>query len=178
MEDFTGTCCFPAWEVPARFSHQASGSVLEAKLSPHWRDNNFTGIALCAVILFPDYHEQRARLVVKCNCVFNNEDGSYISFSCTIGRWSDPGKTAGKIVPSHVFIGYASMLDNKKPGEEEDEEACSHSKTYLEFQVTDGTEVLDGYEVLKCGFNLVYASGESRVQSGIHGAYSRGGEWI
>lgn len=169
LGNFTGTC-FPGWEVPARFSHKASGPVLEGKLSPHWRDNNFTGIALCAVVLFPDYHEQRARLVVKCNCEFNNEDGSYIRFSCTIGSWSDPGKTAGKIVPSHVFIGYASMLDNKKLGDEESEKGCSPTKTHFKFQVTDGTEVLHGYEVLKCGFSLVYASDELRVQSSIHGA--------
>ncbi|KAL0760866.1 hypothetical protein Bca101_077016 [Brassica carinata] len=143
LENFTGAC-FPGWEVPARFSHQASGPVLEGKLSTHWRDNNLTGIALCAVILFPDYHEQRARLVVNCNC-----------------------KTAGKIVPSHVFISYASMLDNKKLGEKEDEEGCGHTKTYFKFQVTDGTEVLHGYEVLKCGFSLVYASDELRVQSVI-----------
>lgn len=182
MGNFTGTC-FPGWEVPARFSHKASGPVLEGKLSPHWRDNNFTGIALCAVVLFPDYHEQRARLVVKCNCEFNNEDGSYIRFSCTIGSWSDPGKTAGKIVPSHVFIGYASMLDNKKLGDEESEKGCSPTKTHFKFQVTDGTEVLHGYEVLKCGFSLVYASDELRVQSSIHGAnhygaYSKNGWWI
>ncbi|KAF3591671.1 hypothetical protein DY000_02024540, partial [Brassica cretica] len=169
LENFTGAC-FPGWEVPARFSHQASGPVLEGKLSTHWRDNNLTGIALCAVILFPDYHEQRARLVVNCNCEFNNEDGSYNRFSCTIGSWSDAGKTAGKIVPSHVFIGYASMLDNKKLGEKEDEEGCGHTKTYFKFQVTDGTEVLHGYEVLKCGFSLVYAYDELRVQSGRHEA--------
>ncbi|CAF1991247.1 unnamed protein product [Brassica oleracea] len=177
LENFTGAC-FPGWEVPARFSHQASGPVLEGKLSTHWRDNNLTGIALCAVILFPDYHEQRARLVVNCNCEFNNEDGSYNRFSWTIGSWSDAGKTAGKIVPSHVFISYASMLDNKKLGEKEDEEGCGHTKTYFKFQVTDGTEVLHGYEVLKCGFSLVYASDELRVQSGRHeanhyGAYSK-----
>lgn len=182
LENFTGAC-FPGWEVPARFSHQASGPVLEGKLSTHWRDNNLTGIALCAVILFPDYHEQRARLVVNCNCEFNNEDGSYNRFSWTIGSWSDAGKTAGKIVPSHVFISYASMLDNKKLGEKEDEEGCGHTKTYFKFQVTDGTEVLHGYEVLKCGFSLVYASDELRVQSGRHeanhyGAYSKNGGWI
>ena len=41
------------------------------------------------------------------------------------------------------------------------EERCASSETSLEFQVTDGMgEVVVGCEVLKCGFNLVYAPDE------------------
>ncbi|KFK21893.1 hypothetical protein AALP_AAs74023U000200 [Arabis alpina] len=169
VESFTGTC-FPGWEVPAWFSHQASGSVLKPKLPPHWSDTRFTGIALCAVILFPDYHEERNRLLVKCNCVFKNEDGSHISFSCTVGGWSEPGKTPGKVEASHVFIGYAGMLDLKKDGGEEDKVGCNHINASFEFQVTDGTEELEDCEVLKCGVSLVYASDELRVKFGVCGA--------
>ncbi|CAH8333591.1 unnamed protein product [Eruca vesicaria subsp. sativa] len=176
LEALTGTC-YPGWEVPTWFSHQASGPVLEPNLPPHWSRNRFTGIALCAVIRFSDYHEQRSRLLVKCKCQFNNGDGSRFVF--TVGGWSDPGKTAWDTVPSHVFIGYASMLDVRKPSEEEDKEGCSHTKASFEFEVTDGTKVLNSCEVLKCGFNLVYASDELRVKSGLCGeanqyrAYSR-----
>lgn len=51
LEDFGGTC-FPGWEVPAWFSHQAYGSVLKSKLLPHLCDNRFTGIALYARLLY------------------------------------------------------------------------------------------------------------------------------
>ncbi|KAL1222980.1 Disease resistance-like protein CSA1 [Cardamine amara subsp. amara] len=166
LEAFTGTC-FPGWEVPAWFSHRAFGPVLKPKLPLHWSDNMFIGIALCAVISFHGYHEQRNRLIVNCNCVFNNEDGSHIPFSCTIGRVSESSDTPGKIEPC-VFIGYTSILDIKKLVEE-DEEGCSHTKASLEFKVTDGTEVLEGCEVLKCGFSLIYATDELRVKSGVRG---------
>ncbi|CAH2046341.1 unnamed protein product [Thlaspi arvense] len=159
LEAFTGTC-FPGSEVPAWFSHQASGSVLEPKLPPHWSDNRLTGIAMCAVISFNGFYEQKSRFVVTCNCVFNGKDGSCIRFSCTVGSWSKPRDTPGMIEPSHVFIGYTSILDIKKYGEDKDEEGCSHTKASFEFQVTDGTDVLEGCEVLKCGFSLVYATDE------------------
>lgn len=186
MESFTGTC-FPGWEVPAWFSHQASGSVLKPKLPPHWSDTRFTGIALCAVILFPDYHEERNHLLVNCNCVFNNEDGSHISFSCTVGGWSEPGKTSGKVEASHVFIGYAGTLDIKKDGGEEDKVGCNHTNASFEFLVTDGTEELEDCEVLKCGVSLVYASDELRDKFGVCGSpveanhfrdFSKNGGWI
>ncbi|KFK31582.1 hypothetical protein AALP_AA6G131100 [Arabis alpina] len=159
LEDFTGTC-FPGWEVPAWFSHQASGSLLKPKLPPHWFDDKITGIGLCAVILFPTYHGQRNRVLVRCNCEFKNEEGSTIRFSCSVGGWSDPINTPRKINSSHVFIGFTSMMDNKKHSEEEDEEKCNHTEASIEFQVTDGTEVLEGYEVLNCGFSVVYATNE------------------
>lgn len=155
--------------MPAWFSHRAFGQMLKPKLPLHWSDNSFTGIALCAVISFHGYHEQRNRLLVKCNCVFNNEDGSSIRFSCTIGSWSESNNTPGKIETCHVFIGFTSILDIKKLGEE-DKEGCSHTEALFEFQVTDGTEVLEGCEVLKCGFSLVYATDELRVKSGVRGA--------
>ncbi|CAL9241620.1 unnamed protein product [Arabidopsis halleri] len=156
LEPLVGTC-FPGWEVPEWFSHRGSGSVLQPKLSPHWCDNRFTGIALCAVILFPGYHEQRNRLLVNCNCEFENEDGSSIHFSCTVGGWNELSNTPQKMELSHVFIGYTSRLDISKQGGY-DEERCFCSKSSLEFQVTDGTEKVVGCEVLQCGFSLVYAT--------------------
>lgn len=103
---------------------------------------------------------------MKCNCVFNNEDGSRIRFSCTIGSWI-PSNTPRKSELPHVFIGYISMLDIKKHVEEEDEEECSHTEASFEFQVTDGTEVLEGCEVLKCGSSLVYSTDERTNMSWV-----------
>uniref|UniRef100_A0A0D3AU96 ADP-ribosyl cyclase/cyclic ADP-ribose hydrolase n=1 Tax=Brassica oleracea var. oleracea TaxID=109376 RepID=A0A0D3AU96_BRAOL len=83
-----------------RSHHRAFGPVLRSNLPPHWSDNKLTGIALCSVISFPDYHEQRNPLLVK---------------------------------------------------------------------LTDGTKVLEGCEVLKCGFSLYYATDELRIKSTVSG---------
>ncbi|ESQ46425.1 hypothetical protein EUTSA_v10000021mg [Eutrema salsugineum] len=157
LEALIGTC-FPGWEVPAWFSHRASGSVLNPKLPPHWCDNKFTGIGLCAVIVFDGYHNQRKRVLLKCNCEFKNEDGSSNRFCCTVGGWSEPSNTSREIVSSHVFIGFTSRLDINKISEEDDECVCT--ETSVEFEVTDGMEEIRGCEVVKCGFSLVYAPEE------------------
>ncbi|XP_018457942.1 probable disease resistance protein At4g19530 isoform X3 [Raphanus sativus] len=166
LEDSVGTC-FPGWEVPAWFSHRASGYLLEPKLPPHWCDSRFTGIALCAVVLFPGHEHQGNRLSVKCNCEFKSKNGSRIRFSCTVGGWIEKGNT---IESSHVFLGYASKLDVRKICQDNNnEEGCRHTDASFEFQVTDGTKKLEGYEVMKCGFSLVYASDELQVKSGEYG---------
>lgn len=149
--------CFPGGEVPEWFSHRVSGSILKPQLSPQWCDSRFTGIALCAVILFPAYLEQRKRLLV--NCEFKKEDGSRIHFSCTVGSWNELSNTAREMESSHVFIGYTSRLDINKHGGY-DEEGCFCTKSSFEFQVTDGTENVVGCQVLQCGFSLVYATDE------------------
>ena len=84
LEVRIGTC-FPGLNVPACFSYRTSGSVLKRKFSSHWCDNRFTGISLCAVILFAGKHDQRNHLLVKCKCEFKNKDGSRIRFSITLG---------------------------------------------------------------------------------------------
>ncbi|VVB08027.1 unnamed protein product [Arabis nemorensis] len=157
LEALIGTC-FPGWEVPAWFSYRASGSVLKPKLPPHWYDKKFTGIALCAVIVFDGYHNQRKRVLVKGNCEFKNEDGFRIRCSCTVGGWSEPRNIPRKIESSHVFIGFPSRLDVNKISEDDDDgEKCVCTETSIEFQVTDGTEEIKNCEVVKCGFSLVYA---------------------
>lgn len=146
--------CFPGWEVPAWFSHRASGSLLNSKLPPYC-ENRFTGIAICAVIQFPCY-TNHSNLSVKCNVVFKNEDGTHIPFSCSTGVWSESSNMTQKIDSSHVFIGYLRRLDVNTQ-----EERCAFNEASLEFQVTNGTgEVVVGCEVVKCGFDLVYAPDE------------------
>jgi Leucine-rich repeat (LRR) protein len=90
LESLVSTC-FPGCEVPASFDHQAYGALLQTKLPRHWCDSRLTGIALCAVILFPDYQHQSNRFLVKCTCEFGTEDGPCISFSSIVGGWSEPG---------------------------------------------------------------------------------------
>ena len=159
LEVRIGTC-FPGLNVPACFSYRTSGSVLKRKLSSHWCDNRFTGISLCAVILFAGKHDQRNHLLVKCKCEFKNKDGSRIRFSITLGGWRESDNTPQKIESSHVFVGYISKRDINKHGVGNNEDGCFCPEAYLEFQVTDGTEEVIACKVLNCGFGLVYANDE------------------
>ena len=88
--------------------------MLEPQLSPQCRDSRFTGLALCAVILFPANLELRKPLLVNCNCEVKKEDGSSIHFSCTVGSCNELSNTPREMESSHVFIGYTSTLDIKK----------------------------------------------------------------
>ncbi|KAG2301813.1 hypothetical protein Bca52824_030464 [Brassica carinata] len=152
--------CFPGWKVPAWFSHRASGSMLNPKLPPNWCDNKFTGIALCAVVLFSGNHDKRNHLLMKCNFEFQKNDGSLIRFSLPVGGWGEPGNTPKKIELSHVFVGYISRMDINKHGFASIEEGCIYSDVSLEFQVTDGEKEIVDCKVLNCGFSLFYASDE------------------
>ncbi|RID75877.1 hypothetical protein BRARA_B02893, partial [Brassica rapa] len=164
LEASIGTC-FPGWEVPGWFRHRASGSVLEANLPPHLCASRFAGVSLSAVILFPSHQHQRNRLLVKCNCVFKSEGGSLTRFSCTVGGWSEPGNM---IESPHVFLSFASKLDVRELRKDNEEE-CIYTEASFEFQVTDGTKELEGYEVMKCGISLVHASDDLQVNSSEHG---------
>lgn len=160
MESLVGTC-FPGYEVPASFDHQAFGALLKPNLPRHWCDSRLTGIALCAVIMFPDYQHQSNRFLVKCTCQFETEYGPCISFSSIVGGWSEPGDEPRTIDSAHVFIGYTSWLDINKRHVENHGKGCIPSKASLRFQVTDGASEVAKCQVLKCGFTLVYTPNDS-----------------
>ncbi|CAH2051496.1 unnamed protein product [Thlaspi arvense] len=156
LESLIGTC-FPGCEVPPYFHYQAFGSILETKLPRRWCDSKLIGIALCAVILPPDYHHQCNRFLVKCTCEFETEDGPSISFTSIVRGWSVPGDEPRNIESAHVFIGYTSWLDINKRHVEDHGKGCIPSKASLNFQViTDGATEVAKCQVLKCGFTLVY----------------------
>lgn len=158
MESLIGTC-FPGCEVPELFDHQAFGPLLEPQLPRHWYDSKLIGIALCAVILFPEDQQQSNRFLLKCTCEFKSENEVCISFSSIIGGWNVPGNEPRKVESAHVFIGYTSWVDIRKRHIEvhgDNEEGCIPSKVSLKFEVTDGTTDVVNCEVRKCGFALVY----------------------
>ncbi|CAH2046326.1 unnamed protein product [Thlaspi arvense] len=150
--------CYPGYEVPPWFSHQAYGSVLEPQLPPHWCDNKFLGIALCAIVSFRDYSVKSNRLVAKCICEFENLDAPGSRFSVPVEGWFETGDEPRTIESDHVFIGYISWLNIKKRREEMFKTGCVPTKAILRFQVTDGRtgEDIAQCEVVKCGFCLVY----------------------
>ncbi|CAH2046410.1 unnamed protein product [Thlaspi arvense] len=142
--------CYPGFEVPSWFNHQAVGSVLEPKLQLRWCNNRLSGIALCAVVSFHDNEYPIDTFSVKCRIQLENEEGPPISLDCDVGELREPGK----IESDHVFIGYASCLHLEKRLEDQYSGNNSiHTKAFLEFYVNDACKS----EVVNCGISLVYA---------------------
>lgn len=166
--------CFPGCEVPSWFCHEAVGSELNLKLSPHWNENRFVGIALCVVISFPNGQEGINSFSVTCKFKLESKDGSRISFDRLVGSWNRHGKKSDKMAngnkrykmsSEHVFICYTRCSNNIKCLEEQCSGACIPTTTSLEFGVTDEKARV---EVLKCGLRLVYASDEpQKTNSGV-----------
>lgn len=153
--------------MPSWFCHEAVGSELNLKLSPHWNENRFVGIALCVVISFPNGQEGINSFSVTCKFKLESKDGSRISFDRLVGSWNRHGKKSDKMAngkkqdkkmsSEHVFICYTRCSNNIKCLEEQCSDACTPTTTSLEFGVTDEKARV---EVLKCGLRLVYASDE------------------
>lgn len=159
--------CFPGSELPSWFCHEAVGSVLELKMPSHWHENRLAGLALCAVVSFPDSQEQINCFSVKCTFKLEVKEGSWIDFSFPVGSWSNQGNIVENIALEHVFIGYISCSKIFKRFENQhfsssnstkstQSSTCSSTKAFLKFMVTDHTSEIPRIEVLKCGLRLVY----------------------
>ncbi|EOA12833.1 hypothetical protein CARUB_v10025792mg [Capsella rubella] len=157
--------CFPGSEVPAWFSHRASGAVLDPELPRHWSKSGFVGIALCAIVSFKDHTIQNNNLQVKCICEFNNVETSSSYFNCHVGGLSETVDEQRMIKSTHVFIGYTNWLNINKFQEKDGEKECVPTKASIKFEVIDGTGKASNCEVLKCGFSLVFESGSWEASS-------------
>ncbi|AEE84195.1 TMV resistance protein N-like [Arabidopsis thaliana] len=162
--------CFPGCEVPSWFCHEAVGSVLKLNLLPHWNENRFVGIALCAVVgSLPNCQEQTNSCSVTCTFNIASKDSKKgdpykISFDRLVGRWNKHGnkldKKGNKLKKTesdHVFICYTRCSNSIKCLQDQHSGTCTPTEAFLEFGVTDKESRL---EVLKCGLRLVYASDE------------------
>ncbi|CAH8358338.1 unnamed protein product [Eruca vesicaria subsp. sativa] len=161
--------CFPGSELPSWFGHEAVGSMLEVIMPPHWHDNGLAGLALCAVISFPDSQKQIKPLSTKCTFKLEVKEGSWIEFSLPVGSSSNEENIASE----HVFIGYTSCskifkrLENQNFISSDPTKSstlssnCSPTKASLQFTVTDGTSKIPRLEVLKCGLRLFRGGGNS-----------------
>uniref|UniRef100_A0A1J3JH18 ADP-ribosyl cyclase/cyclic ADP-ribose hydrolase n=1 Tax=Noccaea caerulescens TaxID=107243 RepID=A0A1J3JH18_NOCCA len=158
--------CFPGSELPSWFCHEAVGSVLELRMPPHWQENRHAGLALCAVVSFPDSQEQIKCLSVKCTFKLEVKEGSWVDFSFPVGSWSNQGNIVDNISSEHVFIGYNSCskffkhLENQHFTTSESSK-CSPTKASLKFTVIDGTSEIPGLEVLMCGLRSFIGGGSS-----------------
>ncbi|CAN8246081.1 unnamed protein product [Cochlearia groenlandica] len=141
--------CYPGFEVPSWFHHQAFGSYLEPSLQPRWCNDRLSGIALCAVVSFPDSQDPVNSFSVKCTLRFEDEDGASIRFDCDVGSLTE----SESIQSDHIFIGYASCSHITKRLEDQFSANSIPTKASLEFYISDACES----EVVSCGLSLVYA---------------------
>lgn len=141
--------------------------MLQPELPGHWNESGFVGIALCAVVSFQDQKVRNNNLMVKCKCQFNNVETSSSYFNCHVGRLSETGDEQCTIKSTHVFIGYTNWLNINKCQEEDGEKRCVPTKASIKFEVADGSGEVTNFEVLKCGFSLVYESGSWEPSSQI-----------
>lgn len=160
--------CFPGSELPSWFGHEAVGSMLELIMPPHWHKNRLAGLALCAIVSFPDSQVQIKQFSVKCTFKLEVKEGSWIDFSLPVGGWSNQGNVVENIASSeHVFIGYISCskifkrLENQHfissdPTKSTLSSKCTPTKASLKFTVIDGSSEIPRLEVLKCGLRLVH----------------------
>lgn len=199
--------CLPSWHLPVWFDYRSVGSELKQNLPRHWNEDRLTGIALCAVVSFKDKpaqnkgnraenkedgdrkkddqdqnkdeQDQNTHLLVKCTSEFKEGDELLNQFSCVLGGWSEYVKDKDKArnidkSSGHIFIGYTSLLDIKK---QEKGAGCVATEASFKFEVTDGTKRSTDYEVLKCGFTLIYEPTKP-VRSLCSEKYSDHGEII
>ncbi|XP_019087766.1 PREDICTED: disease resistance-like protein CSA1 [Camelina sativa] len=179
--------CFPGSEVPAWFSHIASGAELYPELPGHWSENGSVGIALCAIVSFEHYKTRNNNLQLKCRCEFDDVETLSSNFNCHIGGLFETGDEERTIKSTHVFIGYTNWLDIEKCQEEDNKKKCVPTKASIKFEVTNGTNDVTNCEVLKCGFSLVYESGSWEASlgtecvthcEGILSGFLRGIKWL
>lgn len=135
-------------------------------MPPHWHENRLAGLALSAVVSFPDSQEQINCFSVKCTFKLEVKEGSWIEFSFPVGRWSNQGNVVENIASEHVFIGYISgskifkRLENQhytssNPIKSTQSSTCSTTKASLKFLVIDHTSEIPRIEVVNCGLRLV-----------------------
>ncbi|CAA7057302.1 unnamed protein product [Microthlaspi erraticum] len=154
--------CFPGCEVPSWCFHEATGSLLQRKLLPHWHDKRLSGIALCAVVSFPDDQDQISCFSVTCTFKVQVEDKSWIPFTCPVGSWNREGEEKDKIDSDHVFIAYISCPRTIRSLKDKNSDKCDFTEASLEFTVTGGRSEMEKVEVLRCGLSLVYAKDKNK----------------
>ncbi|KAF2617621.1 hypothetical protein F2Q68_00041399, partial [Brassica cretica] len=164
--------CFPGSELPSWLGHEAVGCMLELRMPPHWRENKLAGLALCAVVSFPNSQVQMKCFSVKCTLKLEVKEGSWIDFSFPVGSWRNQDNVVENTAsPEHVFIVYISCSKifkrlesqhfiSSDPTKSTLSSKCSPTKASFKFTVTDGTSEIPGLEVLKCGLRF-FIGGES-----------------
>ncbi|XP_034674453.1 disease resistance protein RPV1-like, partial [Vitis riparia] len=89
----------PGSRIPKWRWHENMGASVSATLPPHWLDNNFSGVALCAVFALEEGETIQRPGEIRCN--FECREGPYFSHSIT---WTHSGDRV--VETDHVCMMY------------------------------------------------------------------------
>ncbi|XP_034674478.1 disease resistance protein RPV1-like, partial [Vitis riparia] len=136
----------PGSRIPKWRWHENMGASVSATLPPHWLDNNFSGVALCAVFALEEGETIQRPGEIRCN--FECREGPYFSHSIT---WTHSGDRI--VETDHVCMMYQPRSQFVK----------SNSTYASVFKHIKASFSLSGasHEVKKCAIRLIYAPNTS-----------------
>ena len=136
----------PGSRIPKWRWHENMGASVSATLPPHWLDNNFSGVALCAVFALEEGETIQRPGEIRCN--FECREGPYFSHSIT---WTHSGDRV--VETDHVCMMYQPRSQFVK----------SKSTYASVFKHIKASFSLSGasHEVKKCAIRLIYAPNTS-----------------
>ncbi|RVW88918.1 TMV resistance protein N [Vitis vinifera] len=132
----------PGSRIPKWRWHENMGASVSATLPPHWLDNNFLGVALCAVFALEEGETIQQPGEIRCN--FECREGPYFSHSIT---WTHSGDRV--VETDHVCMMYQPRSQFVK----------SKSTYASVFKHIKASFSLSGasHVVRKCAIRLIYA---------------------
>ncbi|KAL6316808.1 hypothetical protein AAG906_021108 [Vitis piasezkii] len=132
----------PGSRIPKWRWHENMGASVSATLPPHWLDNNFLGVALCAVFALEEGETIQQPGEIHCN--FECREGPYFSHSIT---WTHSGDRV--VETDHVCMMYQPRSQFVK----------SKSTYASVFKHIKASFSLSGasHVVRKCAIRLIYA---------------------
>ncbi|XP_034676496.1 probable disease resistance protein At4g19530 [Vitis riparia] len=136
----------PGRGIPKWPWHENMGASVSATLPPHWLDNNFLGVALCAVFALEEGETIQRPGEIRCN--FECREGPCFSHSIT---WTHSGDRI--VETDHVCMMYQPRRQFVK----------SKSTYASVFKHIKASFSLSGasHEVKKCAIRLIYAPNTS-----------------
>ncbi|KAL6316812.1 hypothetical protein AAG906_021112 [Vitis piasezkii] len=146
----------PGSRIPKWRWHENMGASVSATLPPHWLDNNFSGVALCAVFALEEGETIQRPGEIRCN--FECREGPYFSHSIT---WTHSGDRV--VETDHVCMMYQPRTQFVKS-------KSTHASVFKHIKASFSLSGAS-HEVKKCAIRLIYAPNTSGIATG---AESRG----
>lgn len=145
------------------------GSSVHVKLSPHWRNSNFLGFALCVVAEPFSEHNFHAHIHFRCESNFRDKNGKTHTFNCFLRGYSqedDENTTIILINSAHMFLWYGYGLYLHELDD-------TFTEASFDFYPIDSWDrKVDSCQVQKCGIHLLYLQEAARfgfIKQGLLG---------
>ena len=136
----------PGRGIPKWPWHENMGASVSATLPPHWLDNNFLGVALCAVFALEEGETIQQPGEIRCN--FECREGPYFSHSIT---WTHSGDRV--VETDHVCMMYQPRTQFVKS-------KSTHASVFKHIKVSFSLSGAS-HEVKKSAIRLMYAPNTS-----------------